>query len=72
MAEADLVISCTGAPGAVITADMVRAAIARRDRPGAGLILLDLALPRDIEAGRGPAARRGRGRPGGAGRGRGR
>jgi glutamyl-tRNA reductase len=50
MAEADVVISCTGAPGAVITADMVQAAVARRDRPGPGLILLDLALPRDIEA----------------------
>ena len=49
MAAADLVMSCTGAPGAVITADMVRAAVARRDRPGAGLILLDLALPRDVE-----------------------
>jgi glutamyl-tRNA reductase len=54
MAGADLVISCTGAPGTVITADMVREAAARRDRPGAGLILLDLALPRDIE----PAAAR--------------
>ncbi len=54
MAGADLVISCTGAPGTVITADMVREATARRDRPGAGLILLDLALPRDIE----PAAAR--------------
>ncbi len=50
LAAADLVISCTGAPGAVITTDMVREATARRD-PGAGLILLDLALPRDIEAG---------------------
>src|SRR6185437_12167204 len=50
LAAADLVISCTGAPGAVITTDMVREATSRRD-PGAGLILLDLALPRDIEAG---------------------
>ena len=48
MAAADLVISCTGAPGTVITADMVREAIT--DRPGAGLTLLDLALPRDVEA----------------------
>jgi glutamyl-tRNA reductase len=40
---ADLVVSCTGAPGHVITADMVKAA-------GKPLVLLDLALPRDVEA----------------------
>jgi glutamyl-tRNA reductase len=50
MAAADLVISCTGAPGSVITARMTREALARRDRPGE-LVLLDLALPRDVEAG---------------------
>jgi glutamyl-tRNA reductase len=50
MAAADLVISCTGAPGSVITADMTRRALAQCDRPG-GLVLLDLALPRDVEAG---------------------
>jgi glutamyl-tRNA reductase len=51
IAAADLVISCTGAPGSVITAAMVGAALDRRDRAGAGLVLLDLALPRDVEAG---------------------
>ena len=51
IAEADLVISCTGAPGSVITADMVRQALARRDQAGDTLVLLDLALPRDVEAG---------------------
>jgi glutamyl-tRNA reductase len=51
IAEADLVISCTGAPGSVITAAMVGAALDRRDRAGAALVLLDLALPRDVEAG---------------------
>jgi glutamyl-tRNA reductase len=50
LAAADLVISCTGAPGSVITARMTREALARRDRPGE-LVLLDLALPRDVEAG---------------------
>jgi glutamyl-tRNA reductase len=50
IAAADLVISCTGAPGSVITAAMVSAALEQRDR-GAGLVLLDLALPRDVEAG---------------------
>ncbi|HXW45580.1 MAG TPA: glutamyl-tRNA reductase [Streptosporangiaceae bacterium] len=48
MAAADLVVTCTGAPGHVITADMVRAAMTGRDRP---LVLVDLALPRDIEPG---------------------
>jgi len=51
LAAADLVISCTGAPGAVITTDMVREATSRRD-PGAGLILLDLALPGTSRPGR--------------------
>ncbi|MEV6766289.1 glutamyl-tRNA reductase [Streptomyces sp. NPDC051105] len=43
MAEADVVICCTGAAGYVITADMVRV-----ERCG-GLVLLDLAMPRDVE-----------------------
>jgi glutamyl-tRNA reductase len=53
LAEADLVISCTGAPGSVITTDMVAAALAARSRP---LVLLDLALPRDVEPGVGDLA----------------
>jgi glutamyl-tRNA reductase len=51
MAAADVVISCTGAAGQVITASIVSAAVAARTlagRPGA-LILLDLAMPRDVE-----------------------
>ncbi len=50
IAAADLVVSCTGAPGLVITAESVRDALKARAlrRP---LVLLDLALPRDIEAG---------------------
>jgi glutamyl-tRNA reductase len=47
MAEADIVICCTGAGGHVITADMVCAV-----RRGAGrgpLVFLDLAMPRDVE-----------------------
>jgi glutamyl-tRNA reductase len=47
MAGADLVISCTGAGGAVITGHMVRAALDRRPA-GAPLVLLDLAMPRDV------------------------
>jgi glutamyl-tRNA reductase len=59
IAAADLVVSCTGAPDHVITADTVAAALASREpatrepaprkpapRP---LVLLDLALPRDVD-----------------------
>jgi glutamyl-tRNA reductase len=49
--RADLVVSCTGATGLVLTAQAVEAAAA--DRPEA-LHLLDLAMPRDID----PAAHR--------------
>jgi glutamyl-tRNA reductase len=40
---ADLVISCTGASGHVITAGMIP------DRAGRPLVLIDLAMPRDVE-----------------------
>jgi glutamyl-tRNA reductase len=52
LAAADLVISCTGAPGTVITRAAVAQARSRRDRAG-HLVLLDLALPRDVEPGTG-------------------
>jgi len=49
MGAADVVISCTGATGHVITRDMVAAAVtARSGRPGP-LVVLDLAMPRDVE-----------------------
>jgi glutamyl-tRNA reductase len=49
LASADLVVSCTGAVGHVVTTPTVAAAQrARGDRP---LVLLDLALPRDVEPG---------------------
>ncbi|HEY1675343.1 MAG TPA: glutamyl-tRNA reductase [Streptosporangiaceae bacterium] len=54
IADADLVISCTGASGLVITADLVRQALTRRDpltqRNQARLVFLDLAMPRDVGA----------------------
>jgi glutamyl-tRNA reductase len=67
MAAADVVISCTGAAGPVITAGTVAAAVAARetssshtpnewggpqprDRSGP-LVILDLAMPRDVEPG---------------------
>ncbi|MBV9853464.1 MAG: glutamyl-tRNA reductase [Streptosporangiaceae bacterium] len=66
MAGADVVISCTGAAGLVVTAPVVAAALSLRTaargagaaaaRPGAEpnaehaeLILLDLAMPRDVD-----------------------
>ena len=51
LAAADLVISCTGANGLVITADMVTAALKERRPAGGGrpLVLLDLALPHDVD-----------------------
>ncbi len=48
IADADLVITATGATGVVVPAELVEAAMAGRDRP---LVLLDLALPRDIDPG---------------------
>jgi glutamyl-tRNA reductase len=45
LADADLVVSATGAAGTVIGADAVRDA-----RAGRPLVLLDLAVPRDVES----------------------
>lgn len=47
VAEADVVLSCTGAAGHVILAPQVSEALA--GRPGRPLALVDLALPRDID-----------------------
>ena len=54
IAAADVVISCTGAAGQVITGDMVSAALAARAataaKPAKGvLVIMDLAMPRDVE-----------------------
>jgi len=48
IAAADVVISCTGASGQVITRDMVSAAVTARHAPGP-LVIMDLAMPRDVE-----------------------
>jgi len=47
--EADVVVSCTGAPHAVITHELVASALAGRvpERP---LLIADIAVPRDVEA----------------------
>jgi len=48
IATADLVISCTGAANLVITEAIVQEVLAAR-RPGHELVLLDLAMPRDVD-----------------------
>ncbi|MCC3773580.1 glutamyl-tRNA reductase [Streptomyces sp. UNOB3_S3] len=59
LAIADIVVSCTGATGLVLTIDVVREALAGRAGTGPAtaqartdedLALLDLAMPRDIDA----------------------
>ncbi|MBI4355856.1 MAG: glutamyl-tRNA reductase [Candidatus Omnitrophica bacterium] len=48
LAQADIVISSTGAPHAVLSASQVQAAMrARRKRP---LFIIDIAVPRDVES----------------------
>ena len=46
LSQADLVISCTGAVGHVITAEILSAAA--ESRTGGPQVLIDLALPRDV------------------------
>jgi glutamyl-tRNA reductase len=52
LASADVVVSCTGATGLVLSAEAVEAAVAARTAAGrvGPLALLDLAMPRDIDA----------------------
>jgi glutamyl-tRNA reductase len=45
--EADLVISCTASPGIVLCAADIRRAAAKRE--GRPLLLLDIAVPRDLD-----------------------
>ncbi|MFD3337297.1 glutamyl-tRNA reductase [Streptomyces sp. NPDC058700] len=47
LTRADVVVSCTGATGLVLTGDGVETAVQGRRTP---LALLDLAMPRDIDA----------------------
>ena len=50
IADADLVISCTGSAGHVIGAGIVGSALSLREPAGRPLVFLDLALPRDVDA----------------------
>ena len=49
LAAADLVVTCTGAVGHVLTEQVVDRAVRRRAAGAGPLVLLDLALPRDVE-----------------------
>jgi glutamyl-tRNA reductase len=49
LARSDLVISSTAAPGPVLHHDQLRRATASRDAASAPLLLIDLAVPRDID-----------------------
>jgi glutamyl-tRNA reductase len=49
LAAADLVVSCTGAVGHVLEVDLLAAAVAARPLGGRPLVVLDLALPRDVD-----------------------
>ncbi len=48
LSEYDVVVCATSAPGVVVTRDAAKAAIQKR--PARPLFLIDLALPRDVEA----------------------
>ena len=47
LAQADVVISCTSSPVPIIRPEMITSAMMKRD--GRSLIILDLAIPRDVD-----------------------
>jgi glutamyl-tRNA reductase len=49
MEAADIVISCTGAPHIVVDCDLVRSVM--HARPSRPLVIVDIAVPRDIDPG---------------------
>jgi glutamyl-tRNA reductase len=49
LAAADVLVTCTGATGIVVGTDVVAGAMA--DRAGRPLVVVDLALPRDVDPG---------------------
>src|SRR5687768_9483744 len=54
LAVADVLVTCTGATGLVVTTEVVTAAMESRsgaDRSGRPLVIVDLALPRDVDPG---------------------
>ncbi len=46
VSQADVVFAATGAPGAVVTPELVEPALVGRDRP---LVVVDIAMPRDVD-----------------------
>ncbi|MBO0848458.1 MAG: glutamyl-tRNA reductase [Pseudonocardia sp.] len=50
IAVADVVVTCTGAVGSVLTADVASEALAGRDHATRRLVVCDLGLPRDVDA----------------------
>ncbi|MEO6882312.1 MAG: glutamyl-tRNA reductase, partial [Mycobacteriaceae bacterium] len=49
VADADVLITCTGAVGAVVTLGQVHTALAHRDPARGPLVICDLGLPRDVD-----------------------
>ena len=49
LAAADVLVTCTGATGLVISTEVIATALA--GRPGRPLVVVDLALPRDVDPG---------------------
>lgn len=47
--SADIVISCTGSPSFVLSRDVVTRALVSRKRGSKKLLIIDLAVPRDVE-----------------------
>ncbi|SEK72175.1 glutamyl-tRNA reductase [Rhodococcus maanshanensis] len=49
LAEADVMVTCTGAVGSVVTLADAHLALAKRDSAQRPLVICDLGLPRDVE-----------------------
>ncbi len=49
VAQADVVVTCTGSLGHILTPDLLDRARARRANAGRRQIIIDLALPRDVD-----------------------
>jgi glutamyl-tRNA reductase len=51
LAAADVLVTCTGATGLVVSTEVVTAAMQSRSGAGRPLVVVDLALPRDVDPG---------------------
>jgi glutamyl-tRNA reductase len=51
LVDADVVISCTASPGYIISTEQLRYVMDKRsNRPKGNMIIIDIAVPRDVEA----------------------